>query len=412
MRCTLNGQVVVARVHPGPLQDHINAFAQFLDAQGYSLISVRSQSLVASDFNQWLSLECVERSDIAKVHATRYLQKHSREEYPFFHYPAALNQLFQYLRQQKLIPDELVDVPVLCPIEACLLDYEHYLRKDRGLAQGTIKNHVRPVHCFLKNRFGSGSMDLNQLVGNDITSFVQHKSATWGTNSMRVVTSALRCFLKFARYRLLLNTDLANAVPSVANWSMTHIPKAISQQQIDQLLNSIDRTTPVGRRDYAVILLLARLGLRSCEVAFLELDDIDWKAGTMTLRCKGNVYSKFPLSNEVGLAISAYLQDGRQQCESRRLFLRALAPVGGFKHPSAVGSIVRRLLARSEISAPTTGAHQFRHGLACAMLRESASLDEIGEVLGHQRLQTTMIYAKADLLALRTLALPWPGSER
>lgn len=291
------------------------------------------------------------------------------------------------------------------------MDYEHYLRKDRGLAKGTIKNHVRPVRCFLKTRFGSGSMDLNQLSGIDITRFVQHKTATWGTNSMRVVTSALRCFLRFARYRLLLNSDLANAVPTVANWSMTHIPKAISQQQIDQLLSSIDRSTSVGRRDYAVILLLARLGLRSCEVAFLELSDIDWKTGTMSLRCKGNVYSKFPLSDEVGQAISAYLQDGRQQCDSRRLFLRALAPWGGFKDPSAVGSIVRRLLARSEISTPTTGAHQFRHGLACAMLRQSASLDEIGEVLGHRRLQTTMIYTKVDLVALRSLALPWPGAN-
>ncbi len=160
MRCTLNGQVVVAQVHCGPLQAHINTFAQFLDAQGYSLISIRQQSLVVSDFNKWLHTRRIEQRDITKDHATRYLKENTRQEQPFFHCPSALDQLYRFLHNQKLILDEPVEVPVLCPIETCLLGYEHYLRKDRGLANGTIKNHLRPARCFLMSRFGSGPMNL------------------------------------------------------------------------------------------------------------------------------------------------------------------------------------------------------------------------------------------------------------
>jgi site-specific recombinase XerD len=160
------------------------------------------------------------------------------------------------------------------------------------------------------------------------------------------------------------------------------------------------------------LLLLARLGLRSSEVVFLELDDIDWKDGSLSVRGKGGRRLQLPLPADVGAAIVAYLQHGRPPSDSRRVFLRALAPVRGFLGPSAVGTVVRHALLRAGIAAPTTGAHQFRHGLATEMLRHGASLSEIGEVLGHQSPETTNIYAKVDLGALRTLALPWPGGVR
>lgn len=412
MRCTLNGEVVVAKVPAGPLKNHIHAFTQFLDAQGYSLLSIQHHCLAVCGFNKWLHVQGIEQCDITKDHSARYLKKSAQQRQSFLQFPAALAQLYCFLHEQKLIPEELAEAPVLCPVEICLKNYQQYLRKDRGLAKGTITNHLRPVRNFLSDKYGTGPIGLSQLTSDDICGFVHRQRATLGTNSMRIVTSALRCFFRYAHYRQLLKTDLAGAVPVVANWTMTHIPKAISQQQVNQLLTSIDCTTPVGRRDYAIVLLLARLGLRSCEVALLELDDLDWNTGAISVLCKGNTRSVFPMGDEIGQAIAAYLKDGRQQCQSRRVFLRAFAPWGGFKHPGAVGSIVRRLLARTGISAPMTGAHQFRHGLACAMLQQSASLGEIGEVLGHRRLQTTMIYTKVDLTTLRSLALPWPGSER
>jgi site-specific recombinase XerD len=160
------------------------------------------------------------------------------------------------------------------------------------------------------------------------------------------------------------------------------------------------------------LLLLARLGLRSSEVVFLDLDDIDWNIGQLSVRGKRGQCTKLPLPSDVGKAIAAYLRRGRPKSTSRRVFLRAKAPLRGFQGPAGVGSIVRHSLQRAGIDAPTHGTHQFRHGLATEMLRQGASLGEIGEVLGHRHTQTTTIYAKVDINALRTLALPWPGGAR
>jgi site-specific recombinase XerD len=193
---------------------------------------------------------------------------------------------------------------------------------------------------------------------------------------------------------------------------MTSLPRAIAADQVQQLLASINRHTAMGCRDYAVLLLLARLGLRASEVAFLELDDINWNLGQLNVRGKSGHRLGLPLPYQVGKAIAAYLRRGRPACESRRVFLRVKAPIRGFDGVYGVVSIVRHSLKRAGIKAPTHGAHQFRHGLATEMLRQGASLPEIGQVLGHRHPQTTSIYAKVDLNALRTLTLPWPGGAR
>jgi len=181
---------------------------------------------------------------------------------------------------------------------------------------------------------------------------------------------------------------------------------------VRKVLTHIDRSKAVGRRDYAILLMLARLGLRAGEIVFLELEDIDWQAGCLSIRGKGGHRSQLPLPQDVGDAIVAYLRHGRPRTDSRRVFLRAKAPVRGFLGPSAVSTVVRHALLRAGVEAPTAGAHQFRHGLASEMLRHGASLEEIGELLGHRSPETTKIYAKVDLEALRPLALPWPGGAR
>ena len=226
------------------------------------------------------------------------------------------------------------------------------------------------------------------------------------------MTSALRSFLSYARYCGEVNVDLVGAVPIVPNWSMTTIPRAIAPDQVRQLLATIDRRTGTGRRDYAILLLLARLGLRSGEVASLTLDDIDWESGQLAVRGKSGRRNKLPMTTEVGKAIAAYLKSGRPNSNSRNVFLRARAPAHGFQGASGVGSIVRHSLLRAGIDTPSMGAHQFRHGLATDMLRHGASLAEIGDVLGHHHSQTTTIYTKVDIKALRSLALPWPGGTR
>ncbi|MFQ5582710.1 MAG: site-specific integrase, partial [Mariprofundaceae bacterium] len=275
--------------------------------------------------------------------------------------------------------------------------------------ESSIHNYAPFIRSFLEARFGRGSVALSDLSAQDVVCFVQRRASQLIRKRAKLMTCALRSFLSYARYCGEVTQDLAAAVPVVANWSMPTIPRAISTDQVHQLLNSIDRSTAMGRRDYAILLLLARLGLRSSEVAFLELDDINWQAGILHVRAKGGHHNPFPLSAEVGEAIAAYLKDGRPKSHNRRLFLRAKAPVRGFRGPSAVSCIVHHSLKRAGIDAPTSGAHQFRHGLATEMLRQGASLGEIGEILGHRHPQTTKIYTRVDLDALRTLALPWPG---
>jgi site-specific recombinase XerD len=286
------------------------------------------------------------------------------------------------------------------------------LREARALARATIINYVPFIRDFLEDRFGDGQVTLSRLCAGDVVQFVQHQVPRLHRKRAKLMTSALRSFLRYACYRGDITLDLAAAVPVTANWSMTSIPRAIAADQVRQLLLSIDRRTATGRRDYAILLLLARLGLRAGEVVSLELDDIDWNAGQLSVRGKGGQHNALPLSTEVGKAIAAYLRQGRPCSTSRRVFLRAKAPIRGFRGASGVGSIVRHSLKRAGINAPSKGAHQFRHGLATEMLRQGASLGEIGEVLGHRHPQTTMIYSKVDLKTLRTLALPWPGGVR
>ncbi len=223
------------------------------------------------------------------------------------------------------------------------------------------------------------------------------------------MTTALRSFLRYARYRGDIKIDLAAAVPTVANWSMTSIPRAISAEHVQALLASCNCQTAVGCRDYAILLLLARLDLRAGEVVALTLDDIDWEAGLLKVTGKRGEERPLPLPVEVGEAIATYLQAGRPHTTSRRVFLRCKAPIRGFRSSVAIGSIVRHTLERAAIDLPSKGAHQFRHGLACELLRRGASLAEIGELLRHRSPNTTALYAKVDLVALRTLALPWPG---
>lgn len=412
MKSVINDQVVLSRIPEGPLAAHLCSFSEFISSQGYALYSVHRHVLLAASFSRWLKEKDVELHCITYNHPEQYLHYRARQLKPCSGDTAALRHLIDFLHSKGVIPAEKISVPQLSPAESYTQAYEQHLREARALAKATILNYVPFIRSFLKDRFGDGPISLSCLCTRDIVSFVQQQAALLHRKRAKLMTSAMRSFLKYARYRGEVVLDLAAAVPVVANWSRPSIPRAIAAQQIHQLLVSIDQSSAIGRRDYAILLLLARLGLRSSEVAFLELDDINWDAGTLSVQGKSGRRNEFPLSNEVGKAIAAYLRDGRPLTNSRRVFLRAKAPVCGFQGPSGVGSIVRHSLKRAGIIAPTYGAHQFRHGLASEMLRQGASLGEIGDLLGHRHPQTTKIYIQVDLEALRTLALPWPGGVR
>jgi len=412
MRCIVNGDVVLSRPLEGPLSAHIGAFAAWAREQGYALRSRYRQVLLAACFSRWLGQQAVGLRRVSAEQATQYLRSRARRVQVHPGDAPALRQLLEFLRREGVIPAEKMAAPRVTPVEHQMRDFETYLRRERVLAQATVGNYVPFVRGFLTDRFGKGRVTLSRLCADDVVRFVQRQAPRLHRKRAKLLTTALRSFLHYARYRGEVTTDLAAAVPCVPNWSMTSIPRGIPPDAVRQLLASIDRRTPVGRRDYAILLLLARLGLRASEVAFLELDDIDWSAGQMSVRGKGERRTTLPLSAEVGEAIAAYLRHGRPRSTSRRVFLRIKAPIRGFLDQQAIGSLVRHSLARAAIEAPSKGAHQFRHALAVQMLRHGASLTEIGEVLGHRSPQTTTIYAKVDLDALRPLALPWPGGGR
>ncbi len=416
MRYRINDQVVLLRMPEkgpgGPFTAYLGAFADSLSLQGYSARHLRREVMLAALFSQWLKQSGVASCRFRSEHLSRFIRYRYRRRRANRGDPVALNHFIDFLRCKRVIPAAKISTRQLTPAEHCTRAYERYLREDRALAKATILNYVPFIEEFLKDRFSDGQAKLSQLTARDVVRFVQRQAPRLHVKRAKLMTTALRSFCQYARFRGEVTLNLAAAVPIVANWSMTSIPRAIAPDQIRQLLTSIDRHTAMGRRDYAIVLLLARLGLRSGEVVSLELDDIDWSAGRLTVRGERGQRSEMPIPTDVGKAIAAYLQHGRPHSASRRVFLRTKAPICGFRGSCGIGSIVRHRLKRARIEAPTHGAHQFRHGLATEMLRQGASLAEIGAVLGHRHPDTTRIYSKVDLKALHTLAQSWPGDAR
>ena len=411
MKCVINNQVILSRPLEGPLAAHIISFAKSLSEQGYCLYWQKRQVRIAADFSRWLKQRGVAVHSICDDHTAQYLRYRARRARIYDGDHTAPAHVIDFLRRDGVIPAEKISAERLNAVERSIQAYEQYLREARALSSATIVNYAPFIRAFLKDRFGDGRVTLSRLCADDVVKFVQRQVPHLHLKCAKLMTTALRSFLRYLRYRGEVTLDLAAAVPVVANWSMTSIPRGISTDQVHQLLVSIDRSSAMGRRDYAILLLLARLGLRSGEVTSLELDDIDWNVGQLSVHGKSGQRSKLPLSTEIGKAIAAYLRHGRPNSTSRRVFLRVKAPICGLRG-CGVGSIVRHSLQRAGIKAPTTGAHQFRHGLATEMLRQGGSLGEIGALLGHRNPQTTTIYAKVDINALRTLAMPWPGGVK
>jgi integrase/recombinase XerD len=396
----------------GPIAPYMHSFAQSLSAQGYERRYMRRQLMLAACFSRWLNQRRVRLRCIRSEHPTQYLRCRHRDRQAVAGDTAAFDHLMEFLRGKRMIPPKKRSALRHTPAEHCTQRYEQYLHEDRALAKATIINYVPFIGDFLKDRFGDEAVKLSCLRATDVVRFVQRQARHLHVKRAKLMTTALRSFFRYTRLRGDVTLDLAAAVPIVASWSMASIPRAIAPEQTQKLLASIDRKTAVGRRDYAIVLLLARLGLRASEVAAVELNDIDWGAGQLTVHGKGGRKSEMPLPPEVGRAIAAYLRHGRPRCASRRVFLRTKAPIRGFEGACGVGSIIRHRLKRARVATPSFGAHQFRHGLASDMLRQGASLAEIGAVLGHQHPDTTRIYTKIDLKALHTLAQPWPGGVR
>jgi integrase/recombinase XerD len=400
----------IERVKQGPLGRYLTQYADQLYIQNYNRLSGRRKLQLAADFSRWLNRKSIATNAILYRHVEDYLRCRKRSGIHLQLGDRAAVVGFLNLLRDLGVTKERISQPPLTPTQKVLREYDLYLQKERCLAPATRIGYAPFVQQFLASRFGGDRIDLSRLKAPDVLKFVRRSAGQLKNKRALLMTTALRSFLRFARYRGDLTLDLAVCVPPVASWSLSTLPKALPAAQVDQVLvDARERHSAVARRDYAILLLLARLGLRGGEICHLVLEDLDWENSRIAIRGKGGRVTHLPLPADVGKAIAAYLQHDRPRVsDTRRLFLRSRAPLAGFKGQGSVGSVVKHALRRAKIDSPRKGAHQFRHSLASTMLQQGSSLSEIGELLRHRSPDTTAIYAKVDLRSLRSLALPWP----
>jgi integrase/recombinase XerD len=394
----------------------LSAFAQLYSeqmlTQGYAEASVKTSMRLVSDFVTWLDRRQIQACGVEPSHAgeyldDRWLQRRRRRG------DAYTLQGFARLCADAGQDHALAPSAAISPARQVLQAFEQHLLGERGLAAASIRLYGDTVGRFLETVFGEGEVQLHRLTAADIVGFVQAEAARLRhPKRAKVMISALRSFLQYGRYRGDITVDLHGCVPTVANWTMAGLPKTISAPQVQHLLDGCDRRSATGCRDFAILLLLARLGLRASEVVDLRLEDIDWDVGAISIRGPAQRCDCLPLPTDVGAAIADYLRQGRPSCDVRNVFLRSRAPRRALRGPSAVSCLVRRALQRAGIDSPLKGAHLLRHSLATQMLGSGASLNEIAEILRHRNPQTTTIYAKVDLASLHALALPWPGGAQ
>jgi len=402
---------VCRRMYAGPLGPYVDAFSEQLAQLGYAKRTIRTKIRVVAKFSRWLGRQGFGAADVDLARRQGFLTHRKRAGGWTSDDAAALQGIQTLLCEQGLTP-VLETSATLSACEAVAQDFHTYLLAKRGLATVTARNYRRIATCFLQACFGDGPVQTEALSSADVVGFVQRHAHGHGSAWAQLMVTALRALLRYLHHHGRTPTDLAACVPTVATWSLARLPGFLSAAQTQQVLDHCDRQRATGRRDYAMLLLCARLGLRAGEVAALHLGDIDWAAGCLTIRGKGGRWTHMPLPQEVGEAIADYLVQGRPICRDRHVFVRTHAPHSGFSSSSSVSAIATRALARAGIASPRPGAHLFRHTLATEMLRQGASLAEIGQVLRHRHADTTRIYAKVDLPALRQLAPPWPGGEQ
>jgi site-specific recombinase XerD len=397
----------LAWVPEGPLVRYLDSFVESLDVEGFKRPSIGQQIRVVADFSRWLQSQAIPVEAAADDHVRQFLGSLTHRCVVRQGGAAALWRLMGFLRRRGICSAPK-DAGKATAIQGIVAEYASHLREDRGLAAGTLTHYCSFAESFLSERYGTGPVTLDILRGLDVIEFVRRRAACFSPARAKTATTALRSFLRYIRYCGETQYDLAGAVPTVPNWSMTAIPRAIAPDHLRAVLDGCRRDTAIGRRDYAILMLLARLGLRAAEIVALTLDDIDWDAGSIAVVGKGNQPAVLPLPSDVGEALAEYLQWGRPDCVSRSLFLRTTAPIRGLGAQTTIAKIVAAAIRRAGVKTPRGGSHQFRHALAVDMLRHGATLTEIGSVLRHRHHRTTGIYAKVDFDALRPLSQPWP----
>lgn len=395
---------VLRSVVTGALEPYIAAFVEDLLRQGYTRSGAEQHVCFLAHLDRWMTSEGIGLDGLTSPVLERYLAQRRAAGYVNYRTAKALKPVLIFLAPLGVLPVER-EVPA-GPVEALLEEFRTYLAGERGLRPQVAAGYVCWVRPFVATRLIDNGVDVAGITAGDVFEFVTDRCPSRSVASAKMIICALRSFLRWAHVTGRMPRPLAAVVPSVAGWRLSSLPKALEPADLARLLSACDRDTITGRRDYAVMLLLSRLGLRSGEVARLGLDDIDWRAGEITIQGKGNRAERLPLPADVGEVLTGYLQHGRQAAaDCRTVFARVRAPHRALT-PAGVTQIVGDAAKRAGLG--TIHAHRLRHTAATEMLRAGGALPEVGQVLRHRSILSTAIYAKVDSDALAVLVRPWP----
>lgn len=393
----------------GPLAQHAEGFKAELAARGYTPLSAANQLRLMAHLSRWLEGEQLELAMLDEGHAEAFLAARRAAGYTCWRTMRGLFPLLDHLRREGEVPLAEARQPT-APVELLLGEYRSYLSGERGLAASTVEHQLAVAGAFLQAcAERNGGLRLDTLSAGEVLAYVRRACDGRSVGFSKTVVTGLRSLLRYLHLSGALAHALHGVVPSVAGWRDSGLPKALPRRTVQALLSSCDRRQRVGRRDHAILLLLARLGLRAGEVAALQLSDLDWRAGELVVHGKARRDERLPLPSDVGAAIAAYLTRGRPPVSDRHVFVRAIAPLGPLG-PGGVQHVVEAACSRAGLER--IGAHRLRHSLASELLTAGSSLPEIGQVLRHRSIETTAIYAKIDHRSLSGLALAWPEGER
>jgi integrase/recombinase XerD len=389
---------------PGPLGQYAPGFRSWLLDKGYTPLTTVPQLQLAAHLSRWLEREGLTAAGLTEDRAGRFLAERRAAVIRWPRKLAGLRPLLDYLGGLGVLPPE---PPAPPPDAASVLigEFAEYLRSERGLAPMTVGAYSSRAARFLARYAPDG--DPAVIMPGDVTAAVLADASGLSAGAGQHLACALRAFLRYCHVRGLVSADVSAAALAVSGRRTTMLPRGLEPGTIEALLAACDRDEPAGRRDYAVIVLLARLGLRAGEAARLRLDDINWRAGEIGIRGKGGQYDVLPLPADVGAAIAAWLRDGRPAVSFREVFTTVTAPTRSLTR-EAVGWIIRRTCARAGLEA--FGPHRLRHSAACAMIGAKVPLAGIAQAMRHRSHGVTAIYARAGIDRLRPLARPWPGT--
>lgn len=389
---------------PGPLEQYAPGFRSWLLEKGFTPLTTVPQLQLMAHVSRWLEREGLTAGGLTGQQAGRFLAARNAAGSQRPRKPAGLRPLLDYLGGLGVLPPEPPEPP-RDAAAALISEFAEYLRSERDLAAMTVGAYSSRAARFLARYAPDG--DPAVIAPGDVTAAVLADASGLSAGAGQHLACALRAFLRYCHVRGLVAADVSAAALSVTGRRTTMLPRGLEPGQVEALLAACDRDEPHGRRDYAVILLLARLGLRAGEAARLRLDDVNWRAGETGIRGKGGQYDVLPLPADVGAAIAAWLRDGRPAISFREVFTTVTAPTRPLTR-EAVGWIVRRACTRAGLEP--FGPHRLRHNAACAMIGAKVPLAGIAQAMRHRSHGVTAIYARAGIDRLRPLARPWPGT--